>query len=659
MAKRPLWQRLFHLKLLTRLVLALVLVGIVPLAVIMTDRKFVEDSLRLQVLQTHSLVARGTAGEVAAFVAQHRILAQALANNPIVYGSPNSTAAEELLAGVLQAQPTLAAVSLSNLDGEEFVRAQTLEDAQRVERTLKSVLDQELGVFPESTGPWLRLDVAFADGSGVVRVVLSMETLQDVLKPYEIDQQVDLENLEEVGANADLVLTNLQGEVILGSRNSLEGLPASLVEQALSGWVAGVTGEDAEVLGAYCPVAGTPWVILSTQPREVAEAVALRMRRRSRLALGGALTLTGLLTLLAYRSVIRPIRKLVRSQRRLVGLSSRPSTGDEIEQLQESFSRLERRIEDQKAIGEIFLGRYQVIEVVGEGGMGTVFRGWDPKLKRPVALKTVRLARDATPDQRKKQVTTLLHEAVAAARVNHPNVVAVYDVLDSQDVAFLSMELVEGITLADYLLDRDRVPHSSLISLALAVARGLGAAHKQGVVHHDVKPANILLGWNGEIKVVDFGIARFLSSLHETKKTVFGTPGYLPPEALRGKTYTEAGDLFSLGAVLYECLAGSRPFSGLSVRQLVLSTLRQEPDPLRQLQPEIPEDLERLVIDLLKKDPLERISSTQELIERLEAMPRTPWTLEGFNRKDEPTIRDFPTSRLCPVVSGDHLARSA
>lgn len=650
-------KRLLRLSLMTRLILALVLVGLVPLAVVLTDRSFVESSLRKQVLQTHALVAGSRARDVAAFVANHRILAEALAKNPAVYRAPKSTAAEELLAGMLQSQPNLAAVSLTDIEGEEFIRAQRREFAADADQVLAMPSDQELSIFRLPSGTWIRVDVPFADGSGVVREMVSSKEIDDILQPHEIGRAKPQESVEEVGAEADLVLASRQGEVILGSLDSLDHLPPTLVKTALSGQVSGVAGEDAKILGAFAPVPRSSWVVLSIQPRDVAESVAVRMRRSFRLALGGALGLTALVTFGAYGSVVRPIRSLVLSQQRLAGLTPQPQTGNEIEQLQESFSILERRLQEQEALGKVFLGRYQVIEVIGEGGMGTVFRGWDPKLQRPVALKTIRLVKASSEEQRQNQVSTLLHEAVAAARISHPNVVAVYDVLDQGNVAFMSMELVDGITLSDYLLTHGRIEPKLMVSLALSVARGLGAAHKEGIVHHDVKPGNVLLGWSGEVKVVDFGIARFLSSLQETTDTVFGTPGYLPPEALRGQPYTEAGDLFSLGVLMYEGLSGRRPFAAANMRDIVLNTLREEAPPLTSRDPSISPDLESIVQGLLRKDPEERIPTAEQLLSQLEALPSIPWGLEGYEKNDDAKKSDSPHSRLCPIVGDGRLPR--
>ena len=155
-----------------------------------------------------------------------------------------------------------------------------------------------------------------------------------------------------------------------------------------------------------------------------------------------------------------------------------------------------------------------------------------------------------------------MREAVTAARFSHPNVVAVYDVEESPEGAYIAMELVEGISLERLLLQRGRLRPAEVIPLGAAIARGLAAAHARDIVHRDVKPANVMLGRDGSIKVTDFGIADLIAASVRADGLVFGTPGYLPPEALRGAGHNRAGDLFALGVVLYECLAGVKPFGG-------------------------------------------------------------------------------------------------
>jgi serine/threonine-protein kinase len=253
-----------------------------------------------------------------------------------------------------------------------------------------------------------------------------------------------------------------------------------------------------------------------------------------------------------------------------------------------------------------------------------VFRGWDPKLQRPVALKTIRLHEEERFER--ESVSQLLHEAVTAARFSHPNIVAVYDVEDAPQAAFIALEFVDGPSLQRYLRHRS-LPFAQVMPLGLAIARGLAAAHAHGVVHRDVKPGNVLLGRDGSIKVTDFGIAGAVSTAHHTE-SVFGTPGYLPPEVLKGGRYDERGDLFAAGVVLYECLTGLLPFPGRTSQEILVSTLRREPTPLRPRVPGVPLDVETLIMGLLTPRPEERVPATADaLARRLEALvAANKWT---------------------------------
>ncbi len=284
---------------------------------------------------------------------------------------------------------------------------------------------------------------------------------------------------------------------------------------------------------------------------------------------------------------------------------------------------LERTLNARKVVGQVYLGRYQALEVIGEGAMGLVLRGWDPRLKRAVALKTLRLDRILDGEHRRERAAQLLDEAVTVARFSHPNIVAVYDVESSPELTFLALELVDGASLASYVDTLGPLNVDHTLSLALGVARALAAAHENGVVHHDVKPGNVLLGRDGSVKVTDFGVAHLVSSLVEAEGRVFGTAGYLPPEALTGHGYDEHGDLFAFGAVIYECLTGRQAFSGGTVNQRVRRTIGEDPHPLGELCPHVPGEFRELIEQLLMKDPAARPGSAAELVTRLESLAGT------------------------------------
>jgi predicted Ser/Thr protein kinase len=410
------------------------------------------------------------------------------------------------------------------------------------------------------------------------------------------------------------------------------GFPVSMLRAALSGKVSGSgrfttesgQGDGSAVLGAYAPVPGTDWTVLSRQPAEIAEATAVQLRRRGLLATGLAALLCFLAVALAQRSVVLPIRELIAAQHRLAGSEGVPAAamGGEIAQLKASFRLLQQRLQERQALDEVFLGRYQVQQVVGEGAMGTVFRGWDPALQRPVALKTVRF----DSPERGEQAQSLLQEAVAVARFNHPNIVGIYDVQESPEVAFLSMEFIDGESLDHYLARHPDLDIRETVLLGLGIARGLAAAHSRGILHRDIKPANVLLSHEGEIKIADFGISQSLASLGDEDDMVFGTPGFIPPETLTGQGYSPAGDLFALGATLYRLLIGRLPFTGKNLTAMIHNTVSEPLVRPKALVAGIPEALDTLVVELLDKER-DRRPHADEVVLRLEALAEE---LEGF-----------------------------
>ena len=599
----------FRLRLLPRVMIGLAAVALLPLALApyIIDRN--RDAMTSQVLRTHAVAARAGASRVEAVIESVRGPAQALARNPLLDADPRGSAARNLLAGVLQAQPGLAGIAVLAADGTEAIRVQSRSRAELVGQALDAVREGPLAFGQTDAGDALRYDAPVAGDRGLrVRVVAEASPLAAVIQP------------EELGQEADMVLSDGRGNLVAASREgvSLASFPKELVDSGVSGRASGaVRASGGRVLGAFAPVPNTNWFVLSRQPAEVAEALARDVRRQLFLAVGAALLLAIAITALAWRFLVRPLREMARAQRRLAGFSSdgaRPGT--EIGELRDALGLMERQIKDREAIGAVFVGRYQVVSFLGAGAMGSVFRGWDPTLQRPVALKTIRLHEEERFER--ESVSQLLHEAVTAARFSHPNIVAVYDVEDAPQAAFIALEFVDGPSLQRYLRSRS-IPPAQVVPLGVAIARGLAAAHAHGVVHRDVKPGNVLLGRDGSIKVTDFGIAGAVSTANTD--SVFGTPGYLPPEVLKGGGYDQRGDLFAAGVVLYECLTGLLPFPGRNSQEILTSTLRREPQPLRPRVPGVPLDVESLVMGLLHTDPDERVPATAEsLAQRLEAM---------------------------------------
>ena len=283
-------------------------------------------------------------------------------------------------------------------------------------------------------------------------------------------------------------------------------------------------------------------------------------------------------------------------------------------------ARLEALLTAGGPLANVPLGRYQVLSLLGEGAAGTVLRGWDSKLQRTVALKTIRLSGHAFGSDRDELVAGLLREAVAAARVQHPNIIAVFDIVDAGSLAFIVMEFVNGMNLERYLRASRPLDLEQALPLAAGLARPLAVAHAHRVIHHDLKPANVLLGRDGSIKISDFGIAEFVSSLLKGRDRVFGTPGFVPPECLSGEQYDEKGDLFALGVTLYMCLTGRSPFAGVTLDETVRNTLEHDPPrPPRDGQPPLAE-LDDLVMAMLSRERARRPASAAQVAGRLEKL---------------------------------------
>ena len=275
------------------------------------------------------------------------------------------------------------------------------------------------------------------------------------------------------------------------------------------------------------------------------------------------------------------------------------------------------------SVGVVAQGRYRLEQPLGHGGMASVFAGRDAELDRPVAVKL--LAESLTGDESFRK--RFVREARLAARLSHPNVVSVYDAGEDDGRPYIVMEYVEGENLAEVLSRRGRLPPEEARGLALQAARGLAHAHEAGLVHRDVKPQNLILRADGVLKIADFGIARAAEATALTQAgTVLGTAAYLAPEQALGEQVTAAADVYSLGAVLYELLAGRPPFEFESLADLAAKQSRMEVTPVREFSPDVPQQLEDVVMHCLARNPAYRPASGGQLAAELEGGAAEPVT---------------------------------
>src|SRR5215467_9111568 len=270
------------------------------------------------------------------------------------------------------------------------------------------------------------------------------------------------------------------------------------------------------------------------------------------------------------------------------------------------------------AAGACF-GPYEIVTLVGAGGMGEVYRARDTRLNRVVAVKILREHLAGDPDRRAR----FDREARLISQLNHPHICTLYDVGHWDDTEYLVVEYLDGQTLADRLR-RGPLPVEQALTIAIEIAAALEAAHRKGIVHRDLKPANIMLTKNGA-KLLDFGIARPLTAppnamVGQTTAwtltadgRLLGTVHYMSPEQLEGREADARSDLFAFGAVLYEMLTGKRAFDGVTESNVIAAVLERQPQPVTLLQPDLPAAIERLVVACLAKDPDERWQNAGDL----------------------------------------------
>jgi len=263
------------------------------------------------------------------------------------------------------------------------------------------------------------------------------------------------------------------------------------------------------------------------------------------------------------------------------------------------------------------IGRYEILEPIGEGAMGKVFRARDPLIERTVAIKTVSTTQ--LQSEGPEFESRFLREAQSAGRLSHPNIVTIYDVGETDDVAYIAMEYLAGTTLRE-LMDKGPMPLDLVLDTAIQMAEALAFAHEHGVIHRDIKPANVIItGPRGRIKLTDFGIAHFSSSDRTHAGLMLGSPRYMSPEQAMGREVSGSTDIFSLGAVLYEMVTGECAFGGDSLPSILYRVINEMPVAPNTRRQGLPGTLAEILMRMLQKDPDTR-PDPQELIAAFQSM---------------------------------------
>jgi serine/threonine protein kinase/cytochrome c-type biogenesis protein CcmH/NrfG len=299
-------------------------------------------------------------------------------------------------------------------------------------------------------------------------------------------------------------------------------------------------------------------------------------------------------------------------------------------------------------IPEALSDKYQIIGTIGKGGMGNVYEALDKRLKRTVALKFLSPALNGDPNARKQ----FIREARAASALDHPNICTIYEIDETENnQIFISMAYYQGQSLRERMKD-STLSLKETLDVAIPVARGLAKAHAKGIVHRDIKPGNIYMTTEGEVKILDFGLAKLASESGHVSTGAAGTVFYMSPEQIRGEDADHMADIWSLGTVVYEMLTGRPPFDGNSAAEVMQNVVNNDAEPPSKLRPEIPIELERIVTKALNKDPHSRYRSTDDLVASLVTIREA---LETPERDARSSIAVLPFLDMSPKKDQEHF----
>jgi len=295
------------------------------------------------------------------------------------------------------------------------------------------------------------------------------------------------------------------------------------------------------------------------------------------------------------------------------------------------------------------ISHYKILAKLGEGGMGVAYKAEDTKLERVVAIKFLPHHIAANADERER----FKIEAKAAAALNHPNIATIYAIEEVDGEMFIVMEFIDGQELKKKVIS-DQLSVNSVIDIAAQIAEGLKAAHAKGITHRDIKSSNIMLTESGQVKIMDFGLAKMGGGVHLTKAGMtLGTAAYMSPEQARGEVVDHRTDIWSLSVVIYEMLAGQLPFRGVYDAAIVYSIVNENHPALSRLRPEVPAELESLVNKCLEKDPAHRYQHADDLIVDLRRLQR------DSEPKDIPAEKGKDTRKLAAIMFTDMVGYSA
>ena len=311
-----------------------------------------------------------------------------------------------------------------------------------------------------------------------------------------------------------------------------------------------------------------------------------------------------------------------------------------------------------QSAGQGKLGKYELRGTLGRGAMGTVYDGWDPAIDRRVAIKTVRLA-DADDEETAEALARFKREAQAAGRLSHPNIVGVYDYGETDQLAYIVMEFVEGRSLKTVIDQQKRLPPVEAVEVMRQVLAGLAYSHARGVIHRDIKPANMMMTGDGQVKIADFGIARIESSSMTSVGTVMGTPAYMPPEQFLGEPVDARSDIYAAGVMLFHLLTGERPYEG-SMTSIMHRVLNAEAPPRASSRIGAPAAFDGVIAKAMARAPADRFANAGAFSAALTEALTAPAPPAGHDDEDATMVARAPAVkpatiapvRVTPVTPG-------
>jgi eukaryotic-like serine/threonine-protein kinase len=325
---------------------------------------------------------------------------------------------------------------------------------------------------------------------------------------------------------------------------------------------------------------------------------------------------------------------------------------------------------EDKYLGKYLDDRYEILEVIGDGGMSVVYKAMCHRLNRLVAVKVLKDELVSNKEFRRRFQT----EAHAVAMLSHPNIVAVYDVSHTSDSEYIVMELINGITLKQYMQRRGSLTQKEILHFTIQITKALSHAHSRGIVHRDIKPHNIMILRDSSVKVADFGIARLLTATQpdaDSGGEAIGSVHYVSPEQAKGEVVDARSDIYSLGVVMYEMLTGRLPFEGDSPMAIAVQHMSSIPLSPREINPEIPVELERITMKAMNPKLSDRYQTADELMDDLEALNKSPSELVEMSPKVVGSINPPPEPEeiewapkagrslpVAPIISMDDLSRA-